>query len=162
LDNSKICLWGDSFTPVNPPRFALDELIGWQVGPEIEYQAEPLGGLLALLGGLYEDKVYAIVACRGLVGYSSVLEDQFAYVPNDIIVPGILEVGDISDIASALAPRPLLIESFVDGRNRKVAETGLREHFAEVFKSYSGSPSQLRVSSELEPNLAQWLLRNLK
>jgi len=162
LDNDKISLWGDSFTPVNPSRFALDELIGWQIGPEVEYQAEPLGGLLALLGGLYEDKVQAIVARRGLVGYSSVLEDQFAYVPNDIIVPGILEVGDVPDIAAALAPRPLLIENFVDGRNRVAAETGLHEHFAEVFKSYSESPSQLRVSSELEPNLAQWLLRKLK
>jgi cephalosporin-C deacetylase-like acetyl esterase len=159
LDNSKICLWGDSFTPVNPPRFALDELIGWQVGPEIEYQAEPLGGLLALLGGLFEDKVYAIVARRGLVDYSSVLEDQFAYVPNDIIVPGILEVGDIPDIASALAPRPLFIQSLVDGRNRVVAETGLHEHLAAVFQSYREASPHLRVSSELEPNLAQWLLR---
>jgi hypothetical protein len=163
LDGQKIALWGDSFAPVNPPRFVLDELIGWQIGAEIEYQAEPMGGLLALLGGLYEDKVCAIAARRGLVAYSSVLEDQFAYVPNDVIVPGILDVADVADIAAALAPHPLLIESFVDGRNRVVAEAGLRERFAQVFQAYGEAPSQLLVRSESqEPSLARWLAEELK
>jgi cephalosporin-C deacetylase-like acetyl esterase len=163
VDGQQLALWGDSFAPVNPPRFALDELIGWQIGPEIEYQAEPLGGLLALLGGLYEDKVSTIAARRGLAAYSSVLEDQFAYVPNDVIVPGILEVADVADIAAALAPRPLLIENFVDGRNRVEGDAGLRERFAQVFQSCRAAPSQLRVRSESqEPSLARWLAQQLK
>jgi dienelactone hydrolase len=163
LDSLKIGLWGDSFVPVNPPRFALDELIGWQIGPEIEYQAEPLGGILALLGGLYEDHVYAIATRRGLVSYSSILEDQFAYVPNDIIVPGILEVGDVSDIAGALAPRPLLMENFVDGRNRVVMDASLRGRLAPVFQSYRESPTHLRIRSEPgDPNLVRWLAQQLE
>jgi hypothetical protein len=158
LDGTKIALWGDSFAPVNPPRFMLDELIGWQIGPEIEYQAEPLGGLLALLGGLYEEGVRAVAARRGLVAYSSILEDQFAYVPNDIIVPGILEVADVADVASALSPRPLLIENFVDGRNRVVREAGLHDRFVQVFQSYRESPADLRIRSEQEDaNLAPWV-----
>jgi cephalosporin-C deacetylase-like acetyl esterase len=163
MDNHKIGLWGDSFTPVNPPRFALDELIGWQIGPEIEYQAEPLGGLMALLGGLYEDSFRAVAARRGLVSYSSILEDQFAYVPNDIIVPGILEVGDVADMASALSPRPLLIENSVDGRNRVVREANLHDRFAQVFQAYRESPGQLRIRSESEhPNLVLWLAQQLE
>jgi hypothetical protein len=163
VDGHKLALWGDSFAPVNPPRFVLDELIGWQVGPQIEYQAEPLGGLLTLLGGLYEDKVCAIAARRGLVAYSSVLEDQFAYVPNDIVIPGILEVADVADIAAALAPRPLLVENFVDGRNRVVGEAGLHARFGLVFQSYREAPSKLRVRSESQqPDLARWLAEELK
>jgi len=163
FEGQKLALWGDSFAPANPPRFALDELIGWQVGPELEYQAEPMGGLLALLGGLYEDKVSAIAARRGLAAYLSVLDDQFAYVPNDVIVPGILEVADVPDIAAALSPRPLLIENFVDGRNRVVGEAGLPERFAQVIQSYRASPSQLRIRSESqEPSLARWLAQKLK
>jgi cephalosporin-C deacetylase-like acetyl esterase len=163
LDGTKIALWGDSFAPVNPPRFMLDELIGWQIGPEIEYQAEPLGGLLALLGGLYEEGVRAVAARRGLVAYSSILEDQFAYVPNDIIVPGILEVADVADVASALSPRPLLIENFVDGRNRVVREAGLHDRFVQVFQSYRESPADLRIRSEQEDaNLAPWVAQQLK
>ena len=163
VDARKLALWGDSFAPVNPPRFVLDELIGWQVGPEIEYQAEPLGGLLALLGGLYEDKVCAIAARRGLAAYSSVLEDQFAYVPNDIVVPGILDVADVADIAAALAPRPFLVENFVDGRNRVVETRELRERFGLVYHSYREAPAQLRVrESSQEPSLVQWLAEVLK
>jgi len=163
VDGHKLALWGDSFAPVNPSRFVLDELIGWQVGPQIEYQAEPLGGLLALLGGLYEDKVCAVAARRGLVAYSSVLEDQFAYVPNDIVVPGILAVADVADIAAALAPRPLLVENFVDGRNRVVEETELGERFGLVLQSYREAPSQLQVRAESRtPGLTQWLVDQLK
>ncbi|PYV15743.1 MAG: hypothetical protein DMG21_14120 [Acidobacteria bacterium] len=163
VDGRKLGLWGDSFAPVNPPRFPLDELIGWQVGPDIEYQGEPMGGLLALLGGLYEDKVCAIAARRGLAAYSSVLEDQFAYVPNDVIVPGILEVADVADIAAALAPRPLLVESFVDGRNRVAPQAELQERFAQVFQSYRAISSRLRVRTESqEPILTRWLVQVLK
>jgi len=163
VERDKLALWGDSFAPVNSSRFALDEFIGWQIGPEVEYQAEPLGGLLALLGALYEDNVRAIATRRGLAAYSSVLEDQFAYVPNDVIVPGILEVADVADIAAALAPRPLLIENFVDGRNRVVQDAELHERFGRVFQAYRGAPSQLRVRSESqEPSLAGWLTQELK
>jgi hypothetical protein len=159
----KLALWGDSFAPANPPRFALDELIGWQIGPEIEYQAEPLGALLALLGGLYEDNVYAAAARRGLTAYSSVLEDAFAYVPNDIIVPGILEVADVPDIAAALSPRPLLLEGFVDGRNRVVRNMELYKNFTQAVQTYRATASRLRLQSiSQEPNLPQWFARELQ
>jgi dienelactone hydrolase len=161
-NGQKIALWGDSFAPVNPPHFALDELIGWQVGPEIEYQAEPLGALLAFLGGLYEDKVCAMAARRGLAAYSSVLEDQFAYVPNDVIVPGILEVADVPDVAAVLSPRPLLIQNFVDGRNRVVPQPALKQRFAPAIQAYGAAAPQLQIRSEShEPNIAQWLTRKL-
>jgi len=49
-----------------------------------------------------------------------VLEDRFVYVPGDTIVPGILECGDIGEVIAALAPRPILLQGLVDGRNRRV------------------------------------------
>ncbi len=163
VDSKNIALWGDSFAPVNPPRFVVDELIGWQIGPEAEYQAEPLGGLLALLGGLYEDGVRAIAARGGLVAYASILEDQFAYVPNDIIVPGILEVADVTDVAGALSPRPLVLASFVDGRNRLVREPELKGRFASAFQSYREAPIRLQVRSEMpDASLVAWMVQQLK
>ena len=91
------------------------------------------------------------------------LEDQFAYVPNDVIVPGILEVADVADIAAALAPRPLLVESFVDGRNRVAPQAELQERFAQVFQSYRAISSRLRVRTESqEPILTRWLVQVLK
>jgi hypothetical protein len=161
IDGRRLALWGDSFAPTNPPRLLVDELIGWQIGPEIEYQAEPLGALLALLGALYEDSVRAASAVGGLVAYASILEDQFAYVPNDIIVPGILEVADVADIAGALSPRPLLIQGFVDGRNRLAAEPDLENRFLPAFHAYRGTPTRLQVRSARQ-NTSSWIIQYLK
>ena len=149
----RIGLWGDSHVPVNPSRFLLDELPGWQVGPEIENQAEPLGGLLALLGALYEKNVRAVAIRRGLISYLSILSERFAYVPLDTVVPGILEVGDLADLAATLSPRALLLEDLVDGRNR----------LASVHEAYRGKLSEdltIRNAGE-KPNLVEWLLAHL-
>src|SRR5207249_6489375 len=81
-------------------------------------QAEPLGGLLALLTALYEPEVAAVATRRGLASFLSVLDDRFLYLPLDVIVPGILEAGDLPDIAAAIAPQPVLVQAAVDGRNR--------------------------------------------
>ena len=119
-----MAIWGDSFAPANPARLLPDELPAWQIGPETQYQAEPLGGLLAILAGLYENNIQAIAVRGGLASYLSLLDDSFTYVPGDIIVPGILEAGDISDVVAALAPRSTLFQSLVDGRNRRVQSEG--------------------------------------
>ncbi|MBI3694089.1 MAG: acetylxylan esterase [Acidobacteria bacterium] len=157
LDTRRIAVWGDSVTPVNPSRLVLDELPWWQVGPQIQQQAEPLGGLLAILGALYEPDVHAVAVRRGLVGYLSILEDRFAYVPADVMVPGALEAGDIGDLAAALAPRPLLLEGLVDGRNRAASDSALRGHLAPVYDVYRDAvrPSGAR------PGVVEWLRTRL-
>ena len=120
IDLRRMAVWGDSNAEVNPKRLLLDETPGWLLSPQIQHQAEPLGGLLALFAGLYEEKLCAVAIHRGLSGYLSILEDRFAYVPSDVIVEDSAGAGDLDDLAAALAPRPVLLESLVDGRNRLV------------------------------------------
>jgi len=48
--------------------------------------------------------------------------------------------------SAALSPRPLLIEDFVDGRNRVEQEAGLHQRLAQVFLSYSESSAPLAYS----------------
>ena len=101
--------------------------------------AEPLGPLLALLAGLFEDDVAAVVARGGLVGFRSVLGSPFVYVPHDVIVPGALTAGDIADVAAALAPRPVLAERFVDGTNRAVPAEAVRQQWAIAASAYQSA-----------------------
>lgn len=61
-------------------------------------------------------KVQAIGARGGLVSFLAVLKDRFCYMPQDIVVPGILESVDLADVIAALSPRAVLLESLVDGR----------------------------------------------
>ena len=125
IDPAHIALWGDSFAETNPDEFAFDQSEMQEAGPFAQHQAEPMGALVALLTGLYEDRVAAVAARGGLVSFLSVLEDRFCHLPQDVIVPGILEAADVADIVAAQGSRRILLEGFVDGRNRVVARRPL-------------------------------------
>ena len=130
LDGQRIAMWGDSHAPENPKRLILDETPGWQMGPQIQYQAEPLGGLLALFAALYEERLVAVAVRRGLTHFASILDDRFAYVPGDVILPRTLDAGDLPDVAAAIAPRPILLQAMRDCRNRAIPAHEVRKRYA--------------------------------
>jgi cephalosporin-C deacetylase-like acetyl esterase len=164
IDKQRIALWGDSFAPPNPRELFVDE-IQWEAGPQIQHIAEPLGAHLALLAALYDDQIRAVAALGGLDGYFSVLGHAVAYTPADVIVPRILQVGDIPDIAAALAPHPLLMARCLNGSNvlldsdeldnaLKLAKAGYQE---------SQSANHLTLRSEIpEANVIAWIISHLK
>ena len=118
VDTKKISLWGDSLAPVNAPdtNFAIPRDTDLRLPPA----SEPLGALLAMLAALYEDDIHAVYARGGLVGFHTVLDSHLVLMPHDVVIPGVLTTGDLSDVAAAIAPRPLLLEDLVDGVNRRV------------------------------------------
>ena len=127
-------------------------------------QSEPGGGLLALLGALLEDDVEAIYASGTFASFQSLLESQFLYVPHDAVLPGVLTTSDVSDLAAALAPRPLKMDRFVDGVNRRVSAKDLSTTFGPTIESYRASDAhdKLLISEEVRGNVALWLLRSLR
>jgi len=160
LDAKRLALWGESLMPLNDAR-VLDELPLWQVGPQIQHQGEPLGGLLAILGALYDPHVRAIAVRNGLANYSSILDGAFVYVPADITVPGFLEAGDIADVEAALAPVPMILEDLIDGKNRLVSADDLRAQLDPLFRAYREVPANLTVLSGKPAPVAAWLLAHL-
>jgi cephalosporin-C deacetylase-like acetyl esterase len=163
IDAARIALWGDSFAPVNAKSFNPAVPLDADKFPP---QAEPLGGLLALFGALYEDKVQAVTIHGGLVSYRSVLESPFCYVPHDSLVPGALKSGDLCDVAAAIAPRSLRLEGLVDGLNRQVNGETLAKSYLSALIGYKqqGRPQGLRLDVERAKDdaLAQWLAAQLK
>ena len=102
VDGKRIALWGDSFTPPNDPK------TNFKVPREADAwpgQSEPLGGLLGLLGALFEDDIRAVHVGGGLASYHSVLTHFAVLIPHDAAVPGALTAGDLCDLAAALTPR---------------------------------------------------------
>jgi hypothetical protein len=147
--------------PVNGAHLVTDELPLWQVGPQIQQQGEPLGGLLALLGGLYEPNVRAIAVRNGLASYASILDDAFAYIPADITVPGFLEAGDIADVEASLAPKPVLLENMIDAKNRLVSPTDLRQQLDPLYRAYREVPANLTIQGSKPLSIAEWLVAHL-
>jgi hypothetical protein len=162
LDRKRIALWGDSFAPPNAKDANLAVPLDADRYPQ---QAEPLGGLLALLGVLFEEDVRAVSVQGGLVGYLSLLQSPFCYVPHDALVPGVFAAGDLCDVAAAIAPRPLRLDGLVDGLNRMVPAAQAAKTFEPARAAYRSlkAASRLRLEQERKTHEppARWLVRQL-
>ena len=162
-DGKRIALWGDSFAPVNPTDAQLQVPLD---AAKLPPAAEPLGGWLALFGTLYEPEIRAVYARGGLVGYQSVLESQFCYLPHDVIVPGALTAGDLGAVAAVLAPRALRLEGLVDGLNRRVSVEALEQAYEPARTAYSAASAAMQLTLQVTPasgqELAAWLASRLK
>ena len=158
VDGRRVAVWGDSFAPVNPPRF---------VDPPMKtensaLQAEPLGATAALLLALYEDDVRAVVARGGLLSYAALMDGPACQVVLDAIVPQVLETGDISALVAALAPLPVRLEALVDGRNRLAGQPRLDREFAQALEAYRARPNGLTLSPAASEDVAAWLGKALQ
>jgi dienelactone hydrolase len=157
----RVALWGDSFAPVN----ARGRDLAVPLDADLPQQAEPLGGLLALLGALFEDAVSAVYVRGGLTGYEALLAGPFCYVPADAVVPGAMTAGDLGDVAASLAPRPLRLEGLVDGLNRLAPAEEVARSLGPAWAAYraAGKPGALRVEevAPADSPVSRWLLERL-
>jgi len=161
LDPSRVAFWGDSFAPVNPPDRVLK--VPWDAG-RMPNQSEPLGGLLALLGALFEDEVRAVAVRGGLISYASLLQSPFLYVPHDAVVPGAVTAGDLVYVAVSLAPCPLRMEGLVDGRNRRVPAETLAKDLEPIAQAYrrAGKEDHFSMTADPDNTLGGWFLRKFR
>ena len=101
------------------------------------------GGLTALYASVLDDSIYKTVIC----GYVNTFKDSILSMWHcpDNYIPHILEVGEIYDFASALAPKELFIES---GRKDKLFPIGASELAHEKIKkvySLMGAEDKLHI-----------------
>jgi dienelactone hydrolase len=135
VDGARLAVWGDSFAAENgvDTDFRTPHGVGGRPrGPE------PLGAFLALLAGLFEDDLSAVVARGGVADWSSALASPFVYLPHDVVVPGALACGDAADLAGALAPLPLRVSRLADACGRR-ADGAARERFGEIAGAAYGA-----------------------
>jgi dienelactone hydrolase len=153
LDGRRVGVWGESFAGVNPQVY-VDPPMQTKQDPEL---GEPLGAHVALLAGLYEHNVRAVLARGGLVGFSALMDGPACHLVLDAVVPQVLEAGDLADVAAALAPAPLRIEAAVDGRNRLATLERLKADYAPARAAYSSASDRLQLSPSRSGDTAAWL-----
>jgi dienelactone hydrolase len=159
LAGDRLVLWGDSFAETNAPDRIVQVPLDAAKMPAI---AEPLGGLLALMGALFEESVQAAYVGGGLAGYESLMNSPFVYVHHDAVVPGALSVGDLGDVAAAVAPRPLLVNGAVDGLNRRVTTELLSTAFNATRSGYRATQADAKLRLVANPvtgeEAVRWLV----
>ena len=91
------------------------------------------------------------------------LESAVAYVPIEDVLLGVLNAGDVPDIAAALAPAALRIEAPVNGRNIRLAAAEAQRALEIARTAYreAGTPDRLVIQSEPE-DISGWLIGHLK
>src|SRR5207249_11260072 len=124
-------------------------------------ESEPMGGLLALLGALYEDDIRAVHISGGLASHHAVLGHFAVLLPHGDSVPGALTAGDLCDLAGGLAPRPLRPEAMVDAMNRLLPADEVKKACDPTVRAYSDAPQALGFAVQ-RSSAATWLLGQLK
>jgi hypothetical protein len=91
-------------------------------------------------------------------------------MPHDAVVPGVLGESDVSDLLAALAPRPVRLEQFVNGLNRRVASADAARSLDVAVQRYRARggathlclPGADSVSASEVLTTEQWLLGTLE
>lgn len=150
IDGKSIAIWGDSLARVNGRDRPVDVPLSIDKEP---FHSEPMGPTVALLAGMQDTSIRAVLARGGLVSMKSILDSPFVYVPHDFVVPGVLEVGDVTDIAAHIAPRPARVEGLVDGTNRRA--TALDDWIPAQNQIVQIEPAPIEESID-------WLIKSLQ
>jgi hypothetical protein len=102
----------------------------------------------------------------GLAGFGTLLQSPFCYVPHDALIPGALTLGDLDDVAAALAPTPLRLEGLVDSLNREVSADAMAKTLEPVRAAYRSANAEtrleLRAGGSSSRLTARWLLEELR
>lgn len=93
-------------------------------------------GPAALHAALLEPAVTALTLQRSLVSWASVVHTPLSRDQLANVVPGVLADYDLPDLAAALAPRPLHVETAADGAGRPLGQEALVAAHAAARAAY--------------------------
>ncbi|MBX3398161.1 MAG: hypothetical protein KF873_05435 [Gemmataceae bacterium] len=121
IDGKAPILWGDSLAKANEPNASI--AIPRDDDAALPPACEPMGGLLAILGQLYEEDVKAIHLRGAPLRLSSLGRSHLVLFPHDALVPGAAHTGDLPELLTVLAKsKPIAIGHFVTDRNVRVGK----------------------------------------
>ncbi len=112
-------------------------------------------GLPAILAAALDQRVAGVVCTKCLVSFVASTTRPWKGVPMGLIAPNMLDVGDVAQLASLVAPRPLLIAQGIEPEGEIASKVRLRESFAFTQSVYSllGVPENLTLGGAIDPRV---------
>jgi len=153
---AKLSLWGDSLAPTNPTAFE-NPLLNTEPSP---HTSEPGGGLLTLFASLFEPHIFATAIHGMIASYQCLFNNTYCYIPHDAILPGACTAGDLNDITTQLAPRPLMLTHLVDGQNCPVSQSTVQNIYQPTIQAYQNHAQNLSLHTSQD--VSQWLIQHLR
>lgn len=103
----------------------------------VTLRASGPAGVVALHAAALDPRIQSVTLEGSLLSWTSVVETPISQGQLANVVPGVLGVYDLPDLARAVAPRPLTIRSPVDAAGKPVSKEVLERAFAEAQKVYA-------------------------
>lgn len=120
-------------------------------GDKFDIQLIGIGtaGPIALHAAALSPHIKQVTIERSLVSWSAVVRTPISHNQLTNVVPGALQRYDLSDLAAAIAPRPLTIRSAVDPVTRPVSLTELENAYAVCKTAYTrlNAENQLQLQA---------------
>jgi dienelactone hydrolase len=105
-----------------------------------------LGGELAMFAGILDPRVKFVVSS----GFFSSYRDYAFTSAASLFIPGILQVGDIPDLAAMVAPRPMLLQ--VGQYDSLIDTKRVGPYYTKVQRAYAGAGAPKAVSLDMFPD----------
>lgn len=147
-------IWGESLVAPNGAEVRIDT--PHDAGPEVRI-GDPGAGVLALLASVFDERVERVLG-RGMIGaYATLLDGPFIHLPHDVVVPGVLTLGDLADVAAVAGPRFLRIDRAIDATNRPLEDQRLASLWSRARQAYETRKAALQLGgAAVDP--AEWFL----
>jgi len=94
------------------------------------------GGLLALLAAALDERIGTAVCCQSLAAYRDIAVNEYHAHHPATFVPGILELCDLPDVASCVAPRRLVLAGPVDHMKRRLPQAQAERLYERTQRVY--------------------------
>lgn len=107
------------------------------------------GGVIALYVAAVQRGISSVTARQTVPSYMIIARNRTHRGILGIVIPGILSHIDLPDLARAIAPRPLRIESPVDGESKPVPLDATKREYAAAAREYAarGAGNKIVIAS---------------
>jgi hypothetical protein len=108
-------------------------------------------GPIVLHAAALDPRLRVVTLERSVLSWSAVAHTPITYNQLTSVVPGVLEVYDLPELAAALAPRSLTVRAAVSPALQPVAQTALDEAYAPCRAAYARQKAQGRLTLQAAP-----------
>ncbi len=121
-------------------------VIQWLKGPDLQADqiklwGEGMCGLYGAFAGVFTDDIDGFVIEKPLISFESVVQVDVPAYQHEVILPGILEQFDMTQVYQALCPRPVTVLNPLSGDKEPAGNDEFKRIEKEVLRTYQSMNS---------------------
>ncbi len=104
------------------------------------------GGVIAMYAAALEPRIASVEVRESVASYMTVVRSKIHTDMIGIVVPGVLKEFDLPDLALAIAPRPLAVQSVRDALGKPLDSDTVQREYGAATAHYQKTKGSIRVT----------------